>query len=82
MTQPDQNHSLGSTNGDQAEPAVENAWLRDEVKRLEARARRAENALEAMTQSLSDLRRGWAALKAENNDLARRQTRGPEPRTS
>jgi hypothetical protein len=79
MTRPDERHTLGSTNGDQAEPAVENAWLREEVTRLEARARRAEKALEVMTHSLSGLRRGWAALKAENTDLARPRERGPRP---
>jgi hypothetical protein len=80
MTKPGDRHTLGSTNGNQAEPEVENAWLRDEVTRLEARATRAESALEEMTHSLSDLRRGWAALKAENADLARdHQDRGPKP---
>ncbi|MDX6699503.1 MAG: hypothetical protein QOE65_2900 [Solirubrobacteraceae bacterium] len=51
----DHGPTLGSTNGNSAEPDVENAWLRQEVTRLEARSRRAEDALESMRRSLADL---------------------------
>jgi hypothetical protein len=80
MARPDERHTLGSTNGNQAEPEVENTWLREEVTRLEARNRRAEAALAAMTESVAELRRGWDALKAQNADLVRAaQNHEPQP---
>jgi len=80
---PEERPSLGSTNGSRAEPEVENTWLREEVTRLEARSRRAEDALAAMAESLTDLRRGWAALEAQNAELLRdARDRGPRSPTA